>query len=302
MGAGSAGDVKAGVYLALTGQTLISAGTYLVATRALQELTPFTLLFCRFLTSALIFLVLLAVVPGPRLPPLRALPAVLGLGLLAGPMNQGCFFYGLSHSFPSHAAFLYALTPVGVFAYGLVRGEERVSPSVLGGILLAFGGVLVLLLGRGLGAALGPVRGDLFILAAVAAWVVYTVEGRELVAKHGFFRATAWTMTVGALVPSPAAAWLLDARAVTHASATTWACIGYLALFTSVISYFLWYYALGRLVASKVAVFSNLQPIATALGAWALLGTPLTWEVGVGGALVLVGVRATQKGRQRPAT
>jgi drug/metabolite transporter (DMT)-like permease len=293
--------VKAGVYLALTGQTLISAGTYLVATRALQELTPFTLLFCRFLTSGLIFLVLLALAPRPRLPPVRALPAVLGLGLLAGPMNQGCFFYGLSHSFPSHAAFLYALTPVGVFVYGLLRGEERASPQVLGGIFLAFAGVLVLLLGRGLGAALGPVRGDLFILAAVAAWVVYTVEGRELVAEHGFFRATAWTMTVGALVPSPAAVWLLDPGAVAHASLTVWACIGYLALFTSVISYFLWYYALGRLVASKVAVFSNLQPIATALGAWVVLGTPLTWEVGVGGALVLVGVRATQRGRARPA-
>ena len=50
---------------------------------------------------------------------------------------------------------------------------------------------------------------------------------------------------------------------------------------------------LGRMEASKVAVFANLQPVATALAAWLWLGEPLTWEMGAGGALVLAGVRLT---------
>jgi drug/metabolite transporter (DMT)-like permease len=41
-------------------------------------------------------------------------------------------------------------------------------------------------------------------------------------------------------------------------------------------------------------VFSNLQPVATALAAWAVLGDPLRWEIAVGGVLVLAGVRLTQ--------
>ncbi|MGZ6029495.1 MAG: EamA family transporter, partial [Myxococcaceae bacterium] len=67
----------------------------------------------------------------------------------------------------------------------------------------------------------------------------------------------------------------------------------YLALLTSVVSYLLWYWALGRTDASKVAVFSNLQPVATAVAAWLVLGERIGWEVGVGGVLVLAGVRLT---------
>jgi drug/metabolite transporter (DMT)-like permease len=76
----------------------------------------------------------------------------------------------------------------------------------------------------------------------------------------------------------------------------TWSAIAYLAVVTSVVSYFLWYYALGKMTASKVAVFSNLQPVATALAAWAFLHEPLTWEIALGGALVLAGVWLTQGG------
>ena len=75
--------------------------------------------------------------------------------------------------------------------------------------------------------------------------------------------------------------------------------IAYLALLTSVVSYLLWYWALGRTDASKVAVFSNLQPVATAVAAWLVLGEHIGWEVAVGGALVLAGVAST--GPARPA-
>lgn len=55
------------------------------------------------------------------------------------------------------------------------------------------------------------------------------------------------------------------------------------------------YYALSRMTASRVAVFANLQPVATALAAWAVLGDPITWEIVAGGALVIAGVRMTQR-------
>jgi drug/metabolite transporter (DMT)-like permease len=63
---------------------------------------------------------------------------------------------------------------------------------------------------------------------------------------------------------------------------------------TSVVAYVLWYFALARMEASKVAVFSNLGPVLTAIGAWAFQGERITWEIFVGGLLVLAGVRFTQ--------
>ena len=67
--------------------------------------------------------------------------------------------------------------------------------------------------------------------------------------------------------------------------------VTYLVLFSSVASYALWNFALARIEASAAAIFSNLQPVGTALAAWAFLGEPLTVSMLLGGALVLGGVR-----------
>ena len=70
----------------------------------------------------------------------------------------------------------------------------------------------------------------------------------------------------------------------------------YLAIITSVFSYFLWYYALGRAEAGKVALFTNLQPILTTILAVILLGQEITLPFVVGGAIAMAGVVIAQYG------
>ncbi len=281
------------VVAALLLQTAISAGTFLVAKRAVAEVPLVTLVLWRFLLSGAVFGLLVLLLPGPALPPRRAVPAAFALGLLAGPLNQGLFFAGLARSTAAHAALLYALTPIGVYLYSVLRGRESPSARAGLGLLLAFSGALVLLLAHGLGALSGAFVGDLLILGAVAAWVAYTAEGKPFIGEHGALRATAWSMIAGTLWMLPLAPWFLRPGFILGADAGVKGSILYLALLSSVASYLLWYWALGRTDASKVAVFSNLQPVATALAAWLVLGEQIGWEVGVGGVLVLAGVRLT---------
>src|SRR5215475_5015506 len=298
------GGMSAAVVLALLLQTAISGGTYLVAKRALAEVPVQTLVLWRFILSGAVFAGLVAILPGPALPPRRAVGTVLLLGLLAGPLNQGLFFAGLRQSTAAHAALLYALTPIGVYLYSVLRGRETPNTRAGMGLLLAFSGVLVLLLAHGLRALSGVFVGDLLILGAVTAWVLYTAEGKAFIGEHGALRATAWSMIAGALWLLPLAPWALQPELVLGASAVVKGAIVYLALLTSVVSYLLWYWALGRTDASKVAVFSNLQPVATAVAAWLVLGEHIGWEVAVGGALVLAGVRVivTAPTAPRPAS
>jgi drug/metabolite transporter (DMT)-like permease len=70
----------------------------------------------------------------------------------------------------------------------------------------------------------------------------------------------------------------------------------YLALITSVLSYFLWYFALGRAEAGKVALFANLQPILTTILAVLLLGQEVTVAFVIGGIIALAGVVIAQFG------
>jgi len=295
------GGLGAGVVSALLVQTAISGGTYLVAKRALVEVPVSTLVLWRFLLSGTVFALLVLVLPGPALPPRRAVAATFALGFLAGPLNQGLFFAGLQRSSAAHAALLYALTPIGVYLYSVLRGREAPSARAGAGLLLAFAGALVLLLAHGLRALSGAFIGDVLILGAVSAWVVYTAEGKAFIGEHGALRATAWSMTAGALWLAPLAPWVLRPELVLGGGAIVKGSILYLALLTSVVSYLLWYWALGRTDASKVAVFSNLQPVATAVAAWLVLGERIGWEVAVGGLLVLAGVRLTGAARTAPA-
>jgi drug/metabolite transporter (DMT)-like permease len=287
------GGVEPGVVVALLLQAAISAGTFLVAKRAVAEVPVGTLMFWRFSLSGAVFGVLLLFLPGPTLPPRRAVPAALMLGLLAGPLNQGLFLAGLQRSTAAHAALLYALTPIGVYLYSVLRGREAPSARAGLGLLLALAGAMVLLLAHGLGALSGVFVGDVLILGAVIAWVLYTAEGKAFIGEHGAVRATAWSLIAGALWLFPLAPWVLRLDFILGASVAVKGAILYLALLASVASYLLWYWALGRTDASKVAVFSNLQPVATAVAAWLVLGEPIGWEVAVGGVLVLAGVRLT---------
>src|SRR5215471_8682617 len=293
-------EMRPAVVVALLVQTVVSAGTYLVAKRALAEVPVSTLVLWRFVLSGALFAALVLLLPGPALPPRRAVPAVLLLGFLVGPLNQGLFFAGLARSTAAHAALLYALTPIGVYLYSVLRGREAPSARAGLGLLLAFAGALVLLLAHGLRALSGVFVGDVLILGAVSAWVVYTAEGKAFIGEHGALRATAWSMIAGALWLLPLAPWVLRPEFVFGASGVVKGAIVYLALLTSVVSYLLWYWALGRTDASKVAVFSNLQPVVTAIAAWLVLGERIGWEVAVGGALVLAGVRLTSAAQTAP--
>lgn len=292
----SAQPKEAWVTWALVAQTAIAAATYLVAKRAMVELHPLSVVLYRFVLSGVLFAGLLSCLPGPALPSRADFKKLFVLGVLAGPLNQGLFLVGLEASLPSHAAFLYSLTPIGVYAVALVERRERFSWQTGAGVLVAFVGVLVLLLGGGLASAARVMLGDLIILPAVLAWVLYTTEGKKLSSEVGPIRATAWTMISACLCTLPLAPWYLRWGSLRAASLAAWGCIGFLSVATSVFSYLLWIFALSRAPASRVAVFSNLQPVVTALAAWALLGHALTWEVAAGGALVLGGVQMARRG------
>jgi len=272
----------------------LSALTYLAAKRGVAELPPFTLLLWRLAVSAGTFAVLLATLPRPRVPPPEARARVVLLGLLSGPLNQALFLAAMQRTTAAHGALIFSLTPLGVYLVELARGRERPSWSALAGICLALAGVLVLLLAHGLGALWGLFAGDLLLVGSLLAWVFYTTEGRVLVSAHGPFRTSAWSNVAGAGLLVPLAPWALHPGLLAASSVMAKASVAYLGLGSSVLSYLIWFAALGRTDASKVAVFSNLQPVATAVAAWAFLGERIGWEVVVGGALVLVGVRLTQ--------
>lgn len=289
------------LYGALLAHTVLSAGTYLFAKRALLEIPALPLGLIRFAGASLTLSLLLLRLrpPGQRLPPRRAVRKLLLLAFVAVPLNQGFFLYGLQLSTAAHAALLYTLTPVFVLLLAQALLGEFPGWRAALGTAIALCGTVFVLLQRGLELGRGPLLGDLLLLVAVIAWAIYTAEGRELVGEHGALPTIAWTLIGGTLLYLPLGIGSLCVAAnrsrLMHVSPQAWGGVLYLIFVTSVVAYLLWYWALKHLAAARVAVFSNLQPLATAVLAHFFLGEQITLPFLLGAGVVIGGVLLAQR-------
>lgn len=284
---------RALLYGGLLLHTVLSAGSYLCGKSALREIPALPLGLLRFLgASALLAAMLLRVrPPGQRLPPRSDWPRLLVLAFVVVPVSQGFFLTGLALSTAAHAALLYTLTPLFVLLLAQALLREFPGARTVVGTLVALAGTLYVLAWRGLDLSRGPLVGDLLLLVAVVAWALYTAEGRGLVTTHGPIAVIAWTLIAGTAMYLPIGAASLvvpgTMHRILHASRGAWLGVVYLVLVTSVVAYLLWYWALAHLPAARVAVFTNLQPLATAVLAHLFLGEHVTPQF-VGGALVVI--------------
>jgi drug/metabolite transporter (DMT)-like permease len=277
--------------------SVISAGTYLAAKRAVAELSPFEVALFRFALAGAFYAALWRW-SGVRIAR-RDLLALAGLGLLAVPVNQGLFLYGMSLTTPGHGALLYALAPVIVFLLARWRLRERATALKAAGVAIAFGGVVVVLAGRGavgLEVAAGGLAGDLLILVAVVAWSVFAVLSKPYVERYGALASTGAALAAGSAAYLPIGVALSDLPAMARVSPGGLASLVYLALLASVAAYLLYAWALRRTEASRVAIWSNTQPVLTAALSWALYGEAVTAAFVAGGAMVIAGVVLTERG------
>jgi RarD protein len=287
---------RAGIYLILVVQSLTAAGTHLIAKVVVQVVDPFTLTLVRTLI-ALAGMSAVLLMRGRWFHIRREdWPLVLGLSFLVIPVNQFLFLYGMRFTTPSNAALLYATTPIFVLLFAHWFQGERLTRRKVSGVLLGFLGVIVVIFERGVVTSREFVYGNLVMCVAVVAWALYTAYGKRLIAKYGPLEASAATLVVGTLLFLPIG--ILPALSFPFETLTSshWLQILYLGLVTSVLAYLLWYFALARTEATKVALFTYLQPVLTTVLAVILLGQGITVSFVLGGLLALGGVILAQFG------
>ncbi len=287
--------LKLSAYVAAFFQALIAAGTFLVAKDATERFTPLQVSWFRIVLSGLLMSLAYALFRGDRrLPGSRDWPVFVLLGLSGVTFNQMLFIAGIHQSTPLHASLLYAFTPVLVLFGAILHLGERLTRFKAIGVLLAVGGVILVLTERGLDLSEGLFRGDLIILGAVFAWAIYTLIGKRVLGRYDTFTVITLAFGFGTLSVLPALPWVLRGFDPRGPGWIGWVELLYLSAITSGVAFTLWYFALRRLEATQVAVFTNLQAPLTALLAWLVFGTLPGPRVIAGGLLVLAGVTAVQ--------
>lgn len=178
------------------------------------------------------------------------------------------------------ALLLFGAVQATMIAHGLWSGE-RLRPLQLGGLLLACGGLVGLVL-PGLSAP--PLVAALLMMMAGIAWGVYSLRGRGAgdplrVTAGNFLRAVPMAALLSVLLfgqasPDPAG-------------------LGYAVLsgaLASGVGYAIWYTALPFLKSVTAASVQLSVPVIAALGGVLLLGEPLTPRLLAASAAILGGV------------
>lgn len=281
------------IAFALLGVVMVLwAGNSIVGRAVRFDVPPLTLAFVRWLGASLILL------PFAWRPLQRDWPAirrgwkpVLLLGLLGVGAFNALLYTGLQHTTATNALLLQAAIPAAVVLLDRVFFGER-SPSIQNiGVLCAIAGVAAVVFegepARALQMQLGA--GDLFVLASVLVWALYTVflRLRPRIAPVSFVAATFFIGAIS-MAPLAAAEWLSGQHVRLTAMAI--GAFAYVCVLPSIVAYFIFNWAAGIVGAARAGLAITMMPIFGAFLAALLLGEALRAYHFGGMVLILLGI------------
>jgi drug/metabolite transporter (DMT)-like permease len=280
-------------YLKLMLTAVFWGGTFIAGRVVAGNVAPFAAAFLRFAIASVLLLAIGLTVEKPLRPPRGwILAAVLASGVSGVASYNFFFFKGLQLLEAGRAAVIIANNPIFIALAAAVFLKERLRAvnaagvfiSVLGAVTAICRGNPATLLTGGLG------WGEAFIFACVLSWVTYSLLGKLIMRALSPLVATTWTSVAGSLILLPAALNEGIAGQIPGYGLLDWFCLAYLGICGTVLG-FIWYYeGIHRIGPTRAGLFINFVPISAILMAFFILDEPLSLSLGVGTALVTIGV------------
>lgn len=131
-------------YFLLFVTTICWGSTLVIVKPALELVTPFRLLFYRYVL-ALAFTLPIIIYYWPKVKkPFRALKIAIPIELIGTTLALSCLYIGLQQSGAVESALIVATQPLFITAFGVLLLREKLEGHELGGTILAFLGAIVL--------------------------------------------------------------------------------------------------------------------------------------------------------------
>jgi drug/metabolite transporter (DMT)-like permease len=265
--------------IALTALTMLAfAGNSLLCRMALEHtgIDPATFTTIRVISGALTLWVLVQLRRGHRTGSRGNWTSALALFVYAA----GFSFAYVSLTAASGALMLFVAVQATMISHGLWMGE-RFRHLQIAGLVLALGGLVGLLL-PGLSAP--PLGGSILMLAAGAAWGVYSLRGKG---SGDPLAATAGNLLRA--VPVALVLSVLAHRQFNFDSSGFWYAVSSGAI-ASGVGYAIWYTVLPFLKATEAATVQLSVPVIAAVGGIILLDEPMNLRLVIASVAILGGI------------
>jgi len=285
-------------YLLLTLTVLFWSGNMVVGRGIRGDVPPLSLAFWRWVIAFLLVLPL-------ALPHLRSQWPLLKKGwkaiLLLGVLGVGGYntfaYLALRDTTATNAALLNSFIPIATIAISwafLGKHLRRIEGlgvmiSLCGALTIVSHGDLHILIHLNLNI------GDVWMLAAVAVWAIYTVGlAWRPAGVHPMLMLAAMTL-VGLLALAPAYAWELSQGRHINLQASSFAALAYVGIFPSFLGYIFYNRGVAEVGANKASLFIHLMPVFGTLLSALFLGEVPYWYHYLGIALIFSGIWLTMR-------
>ncbi len=272
--------------------TLIWGNSFIAVKVIVQHVSPLELVTVRFVPVALIFAALLLPTRGREVwAMIRADGWRLAfLGLTGAVLYNTFLGWGETRVAAGTASLIIALNPTFIYTLSiLVLGERFLWRRTLG-LAVAFAGLFVIVRwGSGRPIALDDVGYALIVMLAPLNWAVYTISGKAVIARHPPLLVVGVSMIFAGLFSLVFVRPSLIAQLPALPASFWWAVL-FLAVPCTVFAFVVWFGALERMPAGRVAGFVYLVPMfAVTFSRW-LLDEPVTLALLLGAAILIIGV------------
>lgn len=273
--------------LAILGLSAIWGCTFVVAKRALSDISPFLFISIRFVLAAAVLWLLLP--PGA----LRGSRDRLAAGLVVGIILFAGFAFqttGLQHTSPSRSAFITSLYVIFTPLLVLLLGKRRPSmDSILGAVVATVG--LHFLTNPESG---GFGRGELLTLFSAVCWAAHLIAVDHYTRRHDPATLAFLQIAAAAALAIGPAIVVRPARFVPTGSLII------ALIVTSFLATALAIHVLNRVQSwttpTRAAVIFAAEPVFAGLTSWVVEGEVLTGASLLGAVLILTGILTAELG------
>jgi drug/metabolite transporter (DMT)-like permease len=234
---------------------------------------------------------------GRRVFPKREeLPGLLLLGLTNTALLQMFLNLGQERISVSLGSILFYTYPLMAAVASPIFLGERLDRTKVAGLLLGFGGVVLIAGFSAHGSALGMA----YMLLAAAMWAVGTIIFKKIKADRDVYFMTAWSLLFGAAFLSILSA-AIEGFPRVESTWLFWGPFLYIAIPGMAIAGTLWYYLLDRGEAAVASAYLFLTPVFGVVFGWLVLDEDITALRMAGGVLIAIAIYLVNR-TAHPAT
>ena len=283
-------------YLLLGMTILFWSGNFVLGRGLHDRVPPIALSFWRWLTALMIIL------PFALRPMLKQRDVIfrywkqlLVFSLLGVAGFSTLVYIGLKTTTATNGVLLNTTSPVFIILISRVFLKHHLSWQRGLGVALALTGAAVIITQGNLILLtnLKLHQGDIYVLAGVLCWALYTVYLHRRPPELTQLAFAGITVLIGTITILPFFLWETAGGAVTLISPAVLGGIFYLALFPSILAYIFWNHAVAQVGASKAGLFIYLMPVFGVLLSSLFLGEAVHLFHITGMALIFAGIYLT---------